>query len=95
MATSKTQIEGLIDIGLVPPVKGIESELENAESSEWLLHVYNMARNAPYYDLSWDQALPPAPAQNLLTNLDQLFLKQITPKQFSQNMNEAMGLNEG
>jgi raffinose/stachyose/melibiose transport system substrate-binding protein len=95
MATSKTQIDGLINIGLVPPVKGIESKLEGAEDSEWLLHVYNLAKNAPYYDLSWDQALPPAPAQSLLTNLDQVFLMQITPEQFSKNMNEAMGLGGG
>jgi raffinose/stachyose/melibiose transport system substrate-binding protein len=95
MATSKTQIDGLINIGLVPPVKGIESKLEGAEDSEWLLHVYNLAKNAPYYDLSWDQALPPAPAQSLLTNLDQVFLMQITPEQFSKNMNETMGLGGG
>jgi raffinose/stachyose/melibiose transport system substrate-binding protein len=55
--------------------------------------VYNLALDAPYYDLSWDQALPAAPAQDLLANLDQLFLMDITPKQFSKNMNEAMGLS--
>jgi raffinose/stachyose/melibiose transport system substrate-binding protein len=84
--------DGLIKIGLVPPVKGIEAKLKSSDNSEWLLHVYNMAQNAPYYDLSWDQALPPQPAQSLLTNIDQIFLKQITPKQFSENMNQAMGL---
>lgn len=95
MATSEFQIDGLINIGLVPPVKGIESKLKSADDSDWLLYVYNLAQDAPYFDLSWDQALPPEPAQNLLTNLDQLFLKQITPKQFSDNMNQAMGLSKG
>lgn len=89
---NKFQIDGLLKIGLVPPVKGIEGKLENSDNSDWLLHVYNLAQNAPYYDLSWDQALPSAAAQSLLTNVDQIFLKQITPKKFSANMNEAMGL---
>jgi raffinose/stachyose/melibiose transport system substrate-binding protein len=93
IVTSDVQIDGLIKIGLVPPIQGIESKLQSTDNSDWLLHVYNMAKNAPYFDLSWDQALPPQPAQSLLTNLDQLFLKQITPKQFSDNMNQAMGLS--
>jgi raffinose/stachyose/melibiose transport system substrate-binding protein len=50
-----------------------------------------MAQNAPHFQLSWDQALAPAPAQALLTNLSQLFLKQITPQQFSANMNKTIG----
>jgi raffinose/stachyose/melibiose transport system substrate-binding protein len=89
---SDFHVDGLIKIGLVPPVKGIESKLKGADHSDWLLHVYNLAQNAPYYDLSWDQALPAQAAQSLLTNLGQLFLMDITPRQFSQNMNEAMGL---
>jgi raffinose/stachyose/melibiose transport system substrate-binding protein len=83
-------INGLIDIGLVPPVKGIEPQLQQTENPEWLLFVYNLAREAPYFDLSWDQALPPKPAQELLTNLDRLFLREITPKQFSENMNKTI-----
>ena len=86
-------IDGLIKLGLVPPVKNINSKLEHADNSDWLLFVYNLALDAPYYDLSWDQALPAAPAQDLLANIDQLFLRDITPKQFSKNMNEAMGLS--
>lgn len=89
--TSDFFIDGLIDLGLVPPVKGIEAQLEEKESSEWLLYVYNLAREAPYFDLSWDQSLPPEPAQALLTNLDRLFLREITPQQFSDSMNETLG----
>lgn len=92
---SDFMIDGLIDLGLVPPVQGIQSKLQKTDRADWLIYIYNLARDAAYYDLSWDQALPAESAQALLTNLDQLFLKQITPKQFSQNMNEAMGLNKG
>jgi raffinose/stachyose/melibiose transport system substrate-binding protein len=83
-------INGLIELGLVPPVEGIESQLQEAESPAWLLYVYNLARDAPYFDLSWDQSLSPEPAQELLTNLDRLFLREITPEQFSENMNKTI-----
>lgn len=85
-------VDGLVDIGLVPPVEGIERKLQSRENAEWLTFVYSLAREAPHYTLSWDQALPPRAAQALLTNLDRLFLREITPRQFSENMNEAMGL---
>ncbi|GCE23645.1 hypothetical protein KDK_74450 [Dictyobacter kobayashii] len=49
-----------------------------------------MVQKSPHFQLSWDQALLPQPAQVLLTNLDQLFLKQITPQQFSDNMNKTL-----
>jgi raffinose/stachyose/melibiose transport system substrate-binding protein len=47
-------------------------------------------QTAPNFQLSWDQALDPKPAAELLTNLDRLFLKQITPQQFSDNMNKTI-----
>ncbi len=84
------EVKQYISIGDVPPVQGIEAQLSSAPNSDWLLYVYKMALNAKNYQLSWDQAMLPAPAQAVLTNLDQIFLKQITPQQFSNNMNKAM-----
>jgi len=52
---------------------------------------YGMVRDAPSFQLSWDQALSPAQGQALLTNLDQIFLGQIKPQQFVDNMNAAIG----
>ncbi|HZU66305.1 MAG TPA: substrate-binding domain-containing protein [Ktedonobacteraceae bacterium] len=83
-------IQKLIGLGDVPPVQGIQTQLANAPNSEWLQFNYNIVQNAPHYQLSWDQALSPQAAQALLTNLDQLFLKQITPQQFSANMNQTI-----
>jgi raffinose/stachyose/melibiose transport system substrate-binding protein len=54
-----------------------------------LKFVYASVKDAPHFQQSWDQALPPNQADALLTNLDRLFLKEITPKQFSDNMNAA------
>ena len=40
--------------------------------------------------MSWDQALPSAQAQELLTNLSQIFLLQITPEEFVEKMNATL-----
>ncbi|HVU66579.1 MAG TPA: extracellular solute-binding protein [Ktedonobacteraceae bacterium] len=83
------QVSGLIAIGNVPPVQGIESQLSAAKNSEWLLFLYRLARNAPHFQLSWDQALDPNRAQAVLTNLEQVFLRQMTPQQFSAAMDKV------
>lgn len=88
---SDNEVKQFIAVGDVPPVQGIESLLASAQNGEWLQYNYQLVRKAPHYQLSWDQALLPQPAQSLLTNLDQLFLTQITPQQFSSNMNKTIG----
>ena len=50
-----------------------------------------LIEQAPNFQMSWDQALPSAQATALLTNLDKLFSKQITPEQFSDAMNQTIG----
>jgi raffinose/stachyose/melibiose transport system substrate-binding protein len=87
---SPTNVQKLIALGDVPAVQVISSQLASAKNAEWLQFNYNMVQNAPHYQLSWDQALAPSPAQALLTNLDQLFLRQISPQQFSTNMNATI-----
>ena len=49
-----------------------------------------MVLEAPHFQLSWDQALAPAPAQELLTNLSQIFLQEIEPADFVTNMNATL-----
>jgi raffinose/stachyose/melibiose transport system substrate-binding protein len=90
-ALNDAEVRRFVAIGDIPAVQGLEAQLSSAKNSEWLLFNYNLVKNAPHYQLSWDQALPPQPAQALLTNLDQLFLKQISPQQFSDNMNQTLG----
>ena len=87
---SDSNIDVLLQNGSVPPVVGLESKIAKASNAEWLSFIYNLAKNAPSFQLSWDQALSPAEADALLTNLDALFLLKITPKQFADKMNQAM-----
>jgi raffinose/stachyose/melibiose transport system substrate-binding protein len=88
---SDIEVKQFIAVGDVPPVQGIESQLASAQNGEWLQYIYQLVKNAPHYQLSWDQALLPGPANTLLTNLSQLFLKQISPQEFSVNMNKTIG----
>lgn len=84
-------IKGFINVGDVPPVEGLESQLASAANGEWLSYNYSMAKNAPNFQLSWDQILSPSQAQASLTNLSQVFLNQISPETFSNNMNKTIG----
>jgi raffinose/stachyose/melibiose transport system substrate-binding protein len=82
-------IDGELKSGAVPPLHGLESKIAAQGNGDWLNFMYKLIQDAPNFTQSWDQALPPSQADALLTNLDQLFLKQITPQQFSKNMNAA------
>jgi raffinose/stachyose/melibiose transport system substrate-binding protein len=88
---SDSNIQGLIDSGAVPVVKGIENKLAASPDKDFLTYVYGMAKNAPSFTLSWDQALSPAQGDAMLANLDQIFLKKITPEQFVATMNATIG----
>jgi raffinose/stachyose/melibiose transport system substrate-binding protein len=83
--------EERVELGEVPPVKGIGSKLQQAQNGDFLTFVYDLVQASTSYQLSWDQALPPDQAEALLNNLAQLMLLNISPKQFSENMNETLG----
>jgi len=83
--------QALIDSGAVPVTTGIEGKLAASPDKDFLSYVYGMAKNAPSFTLSWDQALSPAQGDAMLANLDQIFLKKITPEQFVSTMNATIG----
>ena len=84
-----TYISELVDTGAVPPISGVEDAIASSSAPEWNQFVYQTAEVADNFQLSWDQALDAAQAEALLTNLEQVFLLQITPEQFSKNMDAA------
>jgi raffinose/stachyose/melibiose transport system substrate-binding protein len=83
-------VKAFINVGDVPPVQGLDAQLAASPNGEWLTYNYNMAKNAPNFQLSWDQILSPSQAQASLTNLSQVFLNQISPEAFSANMNKTI-----
>ena len=85
------EVDAYIKSGSVPVVKGIEDKLQESEDKEFLTFVYELTKNAPNFQQSWDQALNPTAAEALLSNIDQLFLLSITPEEFANNMNATLG----
>lgn len=88
---TEADTQALIASGAVPVINGIESKLEASPDKDFLTFVYGMAKNAPNFTLSWDQALSPAQGDAMLSNLDQIFLKKVTPGQFVATMNATIG----
>jgi raffinose/stachyose/melibiose transport system substrate-binding protein len=89
---NKEQIGAYLGSGSVPPVNRLDTRLAqvtSADDRKWLSFVYGLVKDAPNFQLSWDQDLPSDQADPLLTNVDKSLLGQIEPEQFSQNMNEA------
>lgn len=88
---SDAEASAYIATGQVPIVTGIEDQLAATDDKDFLGYVYNLSKDAPAFQQSWDQALSPTAAEALLNNIDQLFVKSITPKQFAANMNATLG----
>jgi raffinose/stachyose/melibiose transport system substrate-binding protein len=89
-ALSDNQVIAQLKVGQVPAAAGISDLIDQYGSAPAFQHFVNgLVQDAPNFQLSWDQALSPALGQELLRNLDLLFTLQITPQQFSQNMDKA------
>jgi raffinose/stachyose/melibiose transport system substrate-binding protein len=86
-----TEIKQWIDAGGVPIVQGTESQLSASKDADFLTFVYGIASKAKSFAQSWDQALSPTAAETLLDNISKLFQLSISPQQWIDNMNQAIG----
>jgi xylobiose transport system substrate-binding protein len=84
--TDPAYIKSLIAAGDVPAVTGVEDQLKASANGEHAVFVYQLANNAKHFGQSWDQDLPAAEAQVMLTALAKVFLKQMTPQQFGETV---------
>ena len=87
---SDDAVKAMLDAGSLPPIKDIGDKIAASPDAKYLTFAYNLVGNAPHFQLSWDQALPPQQATELLTNLSQVFLGQQTPQEFVSEMNATM-----
>ncbi|GAA1324650.1 extracellular solute-binding protein [Brachybacterium rhamnosum] len=76
--------------GSAPVVTGQEDALAASDDAEYLQWVYTSLQDAPSFTQSWDQALQPTAAEQLLVNTEQLFLGKATPEQFAEAMNATL-----
>lgn len=82
--------KAMIDSGGVPPTAGIGTSLDASDDKDFLGFTYDLVQNAPTFQLSWDQSLSPKDADTLLSNLERVFLLQVSPRQFSAAMDETL-----
>ena len=87
---SDTVVKAMLDAGSLPPITGISDKISASPDAKYLTFAYDLVQKAPHFQLSWDQALPPQQATELLTNLSQVFLGQIAPEQFVTAMNATL-----
>jgi ABC-type glycerol-3-phosphate transport system substrate-binding protein len=80
--TSSSYAQALVGIGQVPVVTGSSQYLASSSIAPYLQDIYNDVRSAPSFQYSWDQSLPPAEVQPMLTNLEQVFEMTETPQAF-------------
>lgn len=83
-------VENFLAMGAIPAVTGLEDRLPELDDGDFLSFAYDMVLGAAHFQLSWDQALPAAPAQELLTNLSRIFLGEIQPADFVSAMNATI-----
>ncbi|MGP5715303.1 extracellular solute-binding protein [Brachybacterium tyrofermentans] len=87
---NEDMVDSFLGMGAIPAVKDLEDKLPDLDDGKFLSFAYDMVTNAPHFQLSWDQALPAAPAQELLTNLSQIFLGEKKPADFVSAMNATL-----
>jgi raffinose/stachyose/melibiose transport system substrate-binding protein len=80
-----------LDTGGVPIVKGSEAKIAGSKDPAFLDFIYKTASTAKVFAQSWDQALSPTAAEQLLDNIAKLFQLSITPQQYVDNMNQVIG----
>lgn len=86
---SDEYVQGMISVGQVPPIKGLEDQVAVGEFGEYNEYAYTTVLDAPAFTQSWDQALPADISQTMLTNIQQVFNKQMTPQEFADAMEAA------
>ncbi|MGI8457240.1 MAG: extracellular solute-binding protein [Propionibacteriaceae bacterium] len=85
------EVKAWVDTGSVPIVQGCDKLFGTGKDADFLNFVYGVAKNAKNFAQSWDQALSPTAAENLLDNIAKLFQLSITPQQWIDSMNQSIG----
>jgi raffinose/stachyose/melibiose transport system substrate-binding protein len=91
MFETKSYASALVSAGQVPVINGTGGLLSSSPIGSFLTAQYNDVKAAPFFQYSWDQSVPPAQAQPMLTNLGDVFNLTETPAQFVSTMDAVKG----
>ncbi|MFV2198364.1 ABC transporter substrate-binding protein [Nocardiopsis sp. LOL_012] len=75
-------VADMVANGEVPTTVDAEQAVADSPNPEFAAYQYEMVRDAPHFQLSWDQALPPEIATPMVTEIESLFNGQSTPEEF-------------
>jgi raffinose/stachyose/melibiose transport system substrate-binding protein len=77
-------------VGMTPvTVKGLDEETID---SEWLQSIVDARNNAPYFQLYYDQFLPPAVGGTVNDAVEQIFAGAATPEEAAQQIEDSAAL---
>ncbi|MBB2946336.1 raffinose/stachyose/melibiose transport system substrate-binding protein [Actinoplanes lutulentus] len=80
-----------VGAGYVPVLKGTDAQFAAAPNADFIKFVSGTVSQAKVFAQSWDQALSPTAAENLLDNIAKLFQLQVSPQQWVDSMNGVIG----
>lgn len=83
---SEEYVKDMVENGEVPTTTGAEELLDESPNPDYAKFQYAMVRDAPTFQLSWDQALPRQIAEPMVTEIERLFNGQVSPKEFVDNV---------
>ena len=86
---SQDYAKAQVSAGEVPVTTGSSGLFAGQDLESYDNTIYSDVQKAPNFQYSWDQALTPAPATALLTNLAQVFTLSMTPQGFASAMNKV------
>ncbi|GAA4901954.1 ABC transporter substrate-binding protein [Streptomonospora salina] len=80
-------VQDMVENGEVPTTDNSEEMIEeHSPNPDFATFQYRMVRDAPTFQLSWDQALDRSVAEPMVTEIERLFNKQVTPEEFVDNV---------
>ena len=85
--TSQSYAQAQVGAGEVPVTTGASPLFTGQALQTFDTTIYSSVQSAPSFQYSWDQAMTPKVANELLTDLAQVFELSMTPQQFATKMN--------
>jgi raffinose/stachyose/melibiose transport system substrate-binding protein len=86
MLASASYAKATVGAGEVPVIKGATDLFAGQQLSSYDQTIYNSVQQAPSFQYSWDQAVPPQEATPMLADLAQVFELSMTPQKFAATM---------
>ncbi len=83
---SPSYAKSTVSAGEVPVIKGATDLFAGQQLASYDQTIYTSVQQAPSFQYSWDQAVPPQEAMPMLANLAQVFELTMTPQKFAATL---------